>query len=134
MAVPAQPLEVVGPRRRRRLHQLAVSGVLVAGAVARAYSVTLLCLVVAVVAFAVGRMRDAPALPVRLDETGLPSGHHGLPVGRRADRQRDPADQLQLAGLCRGRQLPVRRYPKPVEQRPDDPMECDRRGGNSPGG
>jgi hypothetical protein len=75
MAVPAQPLEVVGPGRGRRLHQLSVSGVLVAnavaGAVARAYSVTLLCLVVAVVAFAVGRMRNAPALPVRLDETGL---------------------------------------------------------------
>jgi hypothetical protein len=75
MAVPARPLEVVGPGRRRRLHQLSVSGVLVAdavaGAVARAYSVTLLCLVVAVVAFVVGRVRDAPTLPVRLDETGL---------------------------------------------------------------
>jgi hypothetical protein len=75
LAVPAQPLEVVGSGRTRRLHQLAVSGVLVAnaaaGAVAHAYSVTLLCLVVAVVAFAVGRTRDVPALPVRLDESGL---------------------------------------------------------------
>jgi hypothetical protein len=75
MAVPARPLEVIEPRRPRRLHQLAVSGVLVAnaaaGAVTRAYSVTLLCLVVAVVAFAVRRTRDMPALPVRLDETGL---------------------------------------------------------------
>lgn len=75
LAVPAQPLEVSGPRRPRRLHQLSVCGVLVAnavaGVVAHAYSVTLLCLVVAVVAFAVGRTRDAPALPVRLDQTGL---------------------------------------------------------------
>jgi hypothetical protein len=75
VAVPARPLEVVGPGRRRRLHQLSVSGVLVAdavaGAVAQAYSVTLFCLVVAVVAFAVGRTRAAPSLPVRLDETGL---------------------------------------------------------------
>ena len=74
MAIPARPLEVAG-RGRRRLHQLSVSGVLVAnavaGAVARAYTVTLFCLVVAVVAFAVGRMRGTPALPARLDETGL---------------------------------------------------------------
>jgi hypothetical protein len=74
MAVPAQPLEVAGSGRRRP-HQLAVSGVLladaVAGAVAHAYQVTLLCLAIAVAAFAVGRVRDRPALPVRLDETGL---------------------------------------------------------------
>jgi hypothetical protein len=75
MVVPAQPLEVIGPGSPRRLHQLSISGVLaangVAGAVAGAYSVTLLCLVVAVVAFAVGRSRNTPALPVRLDEAGL---------------------------------------------------------------
>jgi hypothetical protein len=75
MVVPAQPLEVIGPGRPRRLHQLSVSAVLVAnaaaGAIAHAYSVTLLCLIVAVVAFAVGRTRDAPTLPARLDETGL---------------------------------------------------------------
>lgn len=84
LAVPARPLEVAGTSRRRP-HQLAVSAVLVAdaaaGAVARAYGVTLFCLVVAVAAFAVGRMRDKPALPVRLDETGvrLSGGAVGVP-------------------------------------------------------
>ncbi|GIH19884.1 hypothetical protein [Rugosimonospora africana] len=84
LAVPARPLEVVGPVRRRLPHQLSVSGVLVAnavaGAVARAYSVTLFCLVVAVLAVAVGRMRTSPALPVRLDETGLRLSGDGVGV------------------------------------------------------
>jgi hypothetical protein len=89
VGVPAEPLEVwPGSVRERWLRHTAAGGVLMANAVAavlaRAYSVALFCVAVAALVVLWNRgSRQAPRLPVRLDEAGVRLSGVEVPVAWR---------------------------------------------------
>jgi hypothetical protein len=86
MAVPAEPLEVRPDSGRGRWLRLVPAGAVlvantVAAVVARVYAVALFCVAVAVLAVLWDRVsRQAPRLPVRLDDAGVRLSGVAVPV------------------------------------------------------